>query len=219
MKAGEAEFLAALRATFKVEAAEHSQSIATGLLDLERTPPAAAQHGLIATVFRAAHSLKGAARAVDFAEVEASCQTLEDLFAGWKGQQGNPAPGSFDTAHRTLDAINAALSVRQPDVPAPPGREAPVIAPALPAASEDTVRISIAKLDAQLMEAEEMLTAKLTTAQRAKDLRDLGQRFHAWQEEWAVVEPIARTLGQGGTAAAIAPGLGRVLEFVAWNRD
>ena len=217
MKPGEAEFLEALRATFRVEAAEHSQSISTGLLDLERTPPPEAQHGLIATVFRAAHSLKGAARAVDFAEIELSCQTLEDLFDGWKGQQGDPAPGAFDTAHRALDAINAALGMRQPETtPPPPQREAAASQMAVSSAPEDTVRISIAKLDARLMEAEEMLTAKLTTAQRAKDLRELGQRFRLWEEEWSVVEPLARALAQG---PAGGPGLDRVLEFIEWNRD
>ena len=224
MSGGDAAFLEALRATFKIEAAEHSQSIATGLVDLERTPTPEAQSGLIATVFRAAHSLKGAARAVALGEVESSCQVLEDLFAGWKDQKGRPMPDAFDTAHRTLDSITEALGVRQPDtaLPSPPPRLA-LAAPVAPvAAPEDTVRISIAKLDARLMEAEEMLTAKLTTAQRAKDLRELGQRFRAWQEEWTVVEPVARALGQvvdGHATVPGNPGLGRLLEFVEWNRD
>ncbi|MCX7365753.1 MAG: ATP-binding protein, partial [Alphaproteobacteria bacterium] len=226
MKGGDAAFLEALRATFKIEAAEHSQSIATGLVDLERTPTPEAQTGLIATVFRAAHSLKGAARAVDFGEVESSCQLLEDLFAGWKDQEGRPMPAAFDTAHRTLDSITEALGARQPDAALPSLPRQSLAAPAAPtapvAALEDTVRITIAKLDARLMEAEEMLTAKLTTGQRAKDLRELGQRFRVWQEEWTVVEPVARALGQvvdGHAVVAGNPGLGRLLEFVEWNRD
>ena len=224
MSGGDAAFLEALRATFKIEAAEHSQAIATGLLGLERGPAAEAQGGLIATVFRAAHSLKGAARAVDFGEVESSCQVLEDLFAGWKDREGAPVQGAFDTAHRTLDSITEALGLRQPGGAATPPRPHDALAaPAVPvAAPEDTVRITIAKLDARLMEAEEMLTAKLTTAQRAKDLRELGLRFRAWQEEWTVVEPVARALGQVVDGRAVVhgnPGLGRLLEFVEWNRD
>ena len=70
MSTQEDEFLNALRATFKVEAAEHLQAITTGLLALEKTPAPEAQRDLIATVFRAAHNLKGAARAVDFTEIE-----------------------------------------------------------------------------------------------------------------------------------------------------
>jgi two-component system chemotaxis sensor kinase CheA len=34
----EHQFLQTLRATFRVEAAEHLQTIASGLLDLEKTP-------------------------------------------------------------------------------------------------------------------------------------------------------------------------------------
>jgi two-component system chemotaxis sensor kinase CheA len=50
------EFLKTLRATFKVEAAEHLQAIATGLLELEKTPAPEVQRSLVETVFRAAHS-------------------------------------------------------------------------------------------------------------------------------------------------------------------
>ena len=66
MSTKEDEFLKSLRATFKVEAGEHLQAIAAGLLALEKTPVPDEQRGLIETVFRAAHSLKGAARAVNF---------------------------------------------------------------------------------------------------------------------------------------------------------
>src|SRR6202043_2346881 len=81
MTGTEEEFLRTLRATFKVEAAEHLQAIGTGLLELEKAPAPAEQLQLIETVFRAAHSLKGAARAVGLTDVESLCQSLEDLFA------------------------------------------------------------------------------------------------------------------------------------------
>ena len=99
------EFLRTLRATFKVEAAEHLQAIAAGLLELEKAPAPEAQRHLVATVFRAAHSLKGAARAVDFNQIESSCQSLEDVFAGWKGRASAPSLTELDTLHRTLNAI------------------------------------------------------------------------------------------------------------------
>jgi len=59
------DFIRRLRATFKVEAAEHVQAMATAVLELEKTPALEAQRDLVETVFRAAHSLKGASRAVD----------------------------------------------------------------------------------------------------------------------------------------------------------
>ncbi|CAN5918400.1 hybrid sensor histidine kinase/response regulator [soil metagenome] len=246
-------FLESLRATFKVEAAEHSQSIATGLLELEKAPPPDLQRDLVATVFRAAHSLKGAARAVDLIAVESSCQLLEDLFSTWKRGEVDPTRESLDTAHQSLDAITAVLYEQgaSPGVPSPAvvaGAEAepeakaeaqpssttgqrmgaPVasVADHRAAASEDTVRITVAKLDARLMEAEEMLTAKLTTGQRVEDLRDLGRRFEVWQGEWSIIEPVVNQLAQStpgpATASVAAPAaaaLARLLAFFDWNRD
>ncbi|MDR7150086.1 two-component system chemotaxis sensor kinase CheA [Hydrogenophaga palleronii] len=103
-------FLHQLRATFKVEAGEHLQAIGAGLLDLEKTSAPEAQGKTVETVFRAAHSLKGAARAVDHVEIESLCQLLEDVFASWKRRDSSPSSAALDTLHRTLDAISAALA-------------------------------------------------------------------------------------------------------------
>ena len=251
MSTNEDEFLKMLRETFRVEAAEHLQTLATGLMELEKAPEAEAPGHLVATVFRAAHSLTGAARAVDITEIESFCQTLEDMFASWKRQESAPSPAAFDTAHHALDAIKAALgevetspeshssaaavTVNQPlhpakaALPAPPAKEPPPVTPSAEAkafAAEGSVRISAAKLDAQLVEAEEMLTVKLTAGQRATDLRALGQRFEAWRSEWAAIEPEARLLRQalnrptpGGAAPPERAGQMRLLEFIDWNHD
>jgi two-component system chemotaxis sensor kinase CheA len=247
MSTKEDEFLKRLRATFKVEAAEHLQAIAAGLLELEQTPAPEAQRTIVEVVFRAAHSLKGAARAVDFTEIESLCQSLEDVFAAWKRRESAPSPTALDTLHRTLDAITAAMSVpeasrgartraarqpfdqpiRHPEVPVPASAQ---IVPPAPLAeqktfpSEETVRISVARLDARLVEAEEMLTVKLTTGQRAEDLRELAQRFEAWRNECAAVEPEARALRQAMDPPApgradYRTGLARLVEFLDWNHD
>ena len=55
MATKEEEFLKRLRATFKIEAEEHLQAIATGLLELEKSPSLERQPKIIETVFRAAH--------------------------------------------------------------------------------------------------------------------------------------------------------------------
>ena len=110
MSANEDDFLQQLRATFRVEADEHLQAIAIGLLALEKSPAAEAQPEIVATVFRAAHSLKGAARAVDFLDIESSCQTLEDRFLTWKREGGVPTAAEGDEAHQKLDEITAILS-------------------------------------------------------------------------------------------------------------
>jgi two-component system chemotaxis sensor kinase CheA len=244
MSTREDEFLKSLRATFKVEADEHLQAIAAGLLRLERTPVPEEQHSLVETVFRAAHSLKGAARAVNLTEVESICQSLEDVFAAWKRGEDKPSPQAMDNVHRSLDAVTGILAVptvqRAADVQSPFLSRTLAARPMATAASllsvnetaspekpaaEETVRIAVAKLDMQLLEAEEMLAAKLTTAQRASDLRVLLELLEEWKKEWVTVQPELRALRQTFErpglvqTAARAPGLTRLVEFFDWNYD
>jgi two-component system chemotaxis sensor kinase CheA len=244
MSRQEVDFLNQLRSTFKVEAAEHLQAIADGLLELDKGLGREEQRNRVETVFRAAHSLKGAARAVDFTEIESLCQSLEDTFADWKRQESAPSPTAFDVAHRALNAITAAMSathvltgapVRRssnwsntiPETSVPPSAEsfAPEPISGLDRfPSEGTVRVPLSKLDARLVEAEEMLMAKLTAGQRSEDLRELGRRFEAWRKEWAEIEPDARflrqTMDRAGSDRVSRPenlGLARLLEFIDWN--
>ena len=44
------------------------------------------------------------------------------------------------------------------------------------------------------LEAEEMLSVKLTTAQRAGDLRNLQAVFEHWKKEWARLQPQVREM-------------------------
>jgi two-component system chemotaxis sensor kinase CheA len=54
-----------LMGTFLLELEEHLRSLNRELLLLEKTPPGSERSELLTTLFRAAHSLKGAARAVN----------------------------------------------------------------------------------------------------------------------------------------------------------
>ena len=82
-----------LLATFRVEADEHLEAMAAGLLALEKTPSGAQTASVIETIFREAHSLKGAARAVNLVPIESLCQSLEGVFAVLKKGQEGSAPG------------------------------------------------------------------------------------------------------------------------------
>jgi two-component system chemotaxis sensor kinase CheA len=225
MTAADEEFLRSLRATFKVEAAEHLQEIAAGLLHLERADAPEAQRQLIETVFRAAHSLKGAARAVDFAEIESLCQSIEDLFAEWKRRESLPTPSTLDTAHRTVDKMSEAIAISAVAERTPrPAEEQSAASPqpVTPAAAEtETVRITVSSLDARLLEAEEMLAAKLAADQRAADLGALAGRLELWRKEWARVQPRTRALRQAPERrdAAGSPDLHGLAEFFDWNHD
>lgn len=104
------EFRKRLLATFKAEALEHVVTMSACLGELERLPPIEVQMEIVETVFREAHSLKGAARAVNIPEVESVCQALEGIFAQWKVRRINQSRELFDTLHLAVDTVRAAVS-------------------------------------------------------------------------------------------------------------
>lgn len=215
MTSRDAEFLETLRATFKVEAAEHLQAITTGLLELEKHASADHDRALLETVFRAAHSLKGAARAVNLIDIEGHCQSLEDLLASWKRGEQAPTATTLDAAHRALDRISAALTS-----PAPGEREPPRARDLPPASDTETVRVPVSALDARLLQAEELLAAKILTAQRAADLGALAVQFEQWHKAWARAEPQARLLRRSiehSRAGDRMPEATDLVEFCEWS--
>ena len=108
----EQEFLRRLRATFEVEAAEHLGVMGEELLALEKLPPGQ-DPARYETIFRTAHSLKGAARAVSARDVETLCQAMEGVFARWKRGEARPDPAAFDGFHRALELLRALIAALQ----------------------------------------------------------------------------------------------------------
>ncbi len=88
----EEELLLKLREAFQVEAGERLSSIFANLEVFEKALEASARKPLIEVLFREAHSLKGAARAVNSNVVETLCQALETVFSLLK--EHNPQPQS-----------------------------------------------------------------------------------------------------------------------------
>ena len=208
------EFLRKLRATFKVEAAEHLRSIGSGLLELEKVSEPEQQLQLIEAVFRGAHSLKGAARAVNFTEIESVCQSLESLFAAWKRRESFPTPAGLDIAHSHVNKISQVLTLPATPVQTPASAPTP--------GETETVRIAVGSLDTRLLEAEEMLAAKLAAEERAAELGALAGRFEAWRKEWARVQPATRVLRQvkdRPSAPRSAPYTPELANFFDWNHD
>ena len=264
------EFLKRLLATFKIEAAEHLKGISAGLLELERSEAAEARSGLIETIFREAHSLKGAARAVNLGEIEALCQALEGVFAALKRDEVTTTASLFDllqesldllaqglatldagghpldkTSHRPLisrleTASKAEVTGAEPETAdtsqtggdeasplgpvASPSREHAEPRPQVTAVAE-TVRVSTARLSAVLLQAEEMLSAKLAASQRAVEINAANAAFHSFRQEWAKVMPLLQELRPSPRGPARgAPAIGsdsrsltKILEFLEWN--
>jgi len=95
-----------LRATFKVEAGEHIQTMNRILLALEKGPDEEERIELLEEIFRAAHSLKGAAGAADMADVESTAHRLESAFFASKKGQIELTPDLCDVLYDAIDAVS-----------------------------------------------------------------------------------------------------------------
>ncbi|NRA10999.1 MAG: Hpt domain-containing protein, partial [Crocinitomicaceae bacterium] len=107
------DFKKKLLLMFKEEAKEHIEEIISGLLELEKRPEKKQQQKLIDTVFRAAHSLKGAARAADQISIETICQSLENVFSILKKKELNTTPHVFETLYGVIDSIKRLIPDKQ----------------------------------------------------------------------------------------------------------
>ena len=104
------ELLKRLLPTFKLEAEEHINAISSGLFELETASSSERQVEIIEATFREAHSLKGAARSVNFAKVEAACQSLENIFASLKAKKTALSPEIFSELHQGVNSLDVLLS-------------------------------------------------------------------------------------------------------------
>jgi two-component system, chemotaxis family, sensor kinase CheA len=227
------ELLKRLLATFRVEAEEHVTAISSGLVELERASSPERQTEIVESVFREAHSLKGAARAVNLAKIEGICQSLESLFAQLKAQERALSPELFDQLHQMGNTLGALLSAEgaetapvgassplaRPGTPSPPDITvaAQAMSPAMQSAQSvksspstirqpetapepghfadqkpglsETLRVPVAKLDALLRQAEELIPVRATAAQRVMELREIHQALVSWGAEWRKIRP------------------------------
>lgn len=105
MDSKDEEFLRQLRLTFKDEAREHLQTVSEGLDALGRGQDESEQQEQIEIVFRAAHSLKGAARSVNLAAIETICQSMESVFASLKKQNIKLSPDLLKLLRDAIDIV------------------------------------------------------------------------------------------------------------------
>ncbi|MFA5371546.1 MAG: hybrid sensor histidine kinase/response regulator [Sideroxydans sp.] len=235
------DFLKRLLVTFRVEADEHLKAMSAGLIELEKNPVADRYAEIVEIVFREAHSLKGAARAVNLKEIESVCHPLESVLAALKNKQLAVSQPLFDLLYQTVDALGSllapgntgttesrpaksALLVRQlgdalqgrfaPSEMAQPvsSQQAPtgtvpeellveatepvtIAAPSLaPSLASETVRVSTQKLDAVMRQVEELLSPRLASAQRARELREVTASFAIWKKQRAKARPVLRQI-------------------------
>lgn len=116
MSEQDTEFFAKLFASFKIEAEEHLKSLTDELLKLEQEVSEKEKQESIESIFRAAHSLKGSARAVNFDSIERVCQVLEDVLAFWNQGKIEITSDQFDVIYRTGDYLQKKIQSDEGDV-------------------------------------------------------------------------------------------------------
>ena len=92
--------------SFRAELADHVQSLNDGLLAIEQSKVSGdAADETLASIFRAAHSLKGAARAVGVTAVEQLAHSLEDVLGSIQKKELAYSPELFTACYHAVDAI------------------------------------------------------------------------------------------------------------------
>jgi two-component system, chemotaxis family, sensor kinase CheA len=99
-----------LMETFLGEVEEHTRAFNRDLLVLEEEVESEARKALIKTLFRTAHSLKGAARSVGIEPLEAVCHRLEGIFADVRDDRLTLRPELFQLVFAAVDGIQEAAA-------------------------------------------------------------------------------------------------------------
>ncbi len=215
-----------LISTFRAELVEHVQVMTDGLLSLEQgRVPDQERASTLETIFRAAHSLKGAARAVNVTVVEQLAHSLEGVLDGMQREVIQPSAGLFTACYRALDAIQAVQAAYEAGETTPPLEsvialadleafrtrprtaaladqektvEAPPPPPTAPGGTlpEETVRVSVAKLDILLAHISELLMARMRAMERLEQIRRIEALSSTWQKDWQTPRGTSFLAGQ-----------------------
>lgn len=217
-----AEFAAQLMSTFNVEAQEHLKSLFDSLLALEGGVSEDKRAELVETIFREAHSLKGAARAVDLVKIQDVCQSMENILSDLKYGKIQLTADLFEALYSTVDLIGKCIQDPQAEIlgqlqmlahkleearelkggpqPITPTSEGKAISVTHKLDTSEpslkTIRVDVSKLDPLMQEIEEFLLIKLITAQRHARLKQLSNQMTIWERDWSRVQKDLREMRQ-----------------------
>jgi len=183
-----------LRATFKVEAAEHIQAMNRILVALEKNPEGEERAELLKEIFREAHSLKGAAGAADFGEVEATGHRLESVLGAAKSGDIELTPDLCDVLYEAIDASSIIVEATLED--RPHGLDLPDLYARLDAAEEGRV---IPRAEVQGSKGAEERGSKGAGEQEGSREQEAGGK-----EPPAAAEPVVKK-GEAPMSEAKAP--------------
>lgn len=187
----EEDFVSRLLATFSAEAVEHVEAMSSGLSLLRDAPEQ--QGEIVEKIYREAHSLKGAARAVDMREVESACQSLEDMFAKLKSGAVKPSPRLLDRMQEAVDGVARLLPKESMPLEGRSKTDEPA-----GTSSQETVRVDLKKVGSVMRRAEELLSPKLAGRQRLIDLDEILGMFAGGEKRRSDILRMLRFPGNEG---------------------
>lgn len=112
-----------LLAIFGEELADRRRDLERGLLGLEGDPGPELRTELVAELFRAAHSLKGAAHSAGVTRIAEAAHGLEELFAQLRDSGQPPDPQQLRAALAVIDELEELADQLRPDGRAGPDTE------------------------------------------------------------------------------------------------
>jgi len=243
-----------LISSFRDDLTEQVQIMTDGLLALEQSRVSGEERRVtMEDIFRAAHSLKGAARAVGVTVVEQLAHALEGVLDAMQRETIELTPELFDACYRALDALQAvqaayeagettppvqalqALVGLEPFLPSTgsragsrsqrvqeekksdkeqeafspherPEEESLVLSSAAKGADE-TIRVSVSKLDALMAQLSELVMARMHAEQRLAQVRQCQAFIAQWQKEWLAVRSVYGRLARRSQEVSVALGL------------
>lgn len=115
MDTKELEFIRRLFKTYKIEAREHLFSMRNELIKFENCTNESLKAEIVEIIYRDAHSLKGASRAVNLKLIESVCQVLESIFSRLKKNELHLDKPSFDLIHYVINRLEQIVDTSELD--------------------------------------------------------------------------------------------------------
>lgn len=186
-----------LRDLFRMECEEHLQCLDHGLLSLEQRP---VEQELLEDVFRAAHSIKGAARMLGLNQIQALAHVLEDALGALKNGDA-PADKNLnadlyqklaEVRQLVAAAVGVPIGIEDSEhLPEPDAAQQRVAEPVNRRQSDGldtsstafrigTLRVDPQRLDALLTHAGELAVTTAHIASRLQDIDTLAESCEEW---------------------------------------
>jgi two-component system chemotaxis sensor kinase CheA len=203
---------------FHAEAPDHIQTLNKTLLQLERQPEGEQRTALLQGAFRAAHSLKGAARAVGVLPVEKLAHHVEEALKLARENRLPLDPSTCDILYYAFDVIQKLLDGEPSDIEPlmaqlstlsqgvsseaqPPTIEEVPVHP-IAVEGEETIRVAVSKLDLLMAQTGELLTARISAEQRLADMQAVRQEFNQFARLWRDVKTLGARTSQNSDAVS-----------------